>query len=70
MLIAIYENCVIKISLFDKNLVGSISDFNGLPNLQFLKLFYNTELTGPIPNFSNLPNLRELYLYNSKFKWS
>jgi len=55
------NNGVIEIYLVDNNLVGTIPDFSGLPNLQKLVLYENY-LTGSISNFSNLPNLQELYL--------
>ena len=45
----------------DNNLVGTIPNFKGLPNLQTLSLADN-HLTGAIPNFSGVPNLQELYL--------
>jgi Leucine-rich repeat (LRR) protein len=57
------NNGVVEINLngFNNNLVGSIPNFNDLPNLRVLDISF-TQLTGAIPDFSGLPNLQSLEL--------
>ena len=50
----------------DNNLVGTIPDFIGLPNLRTLFMSENFKLTGEIPNFSGLPSLQTLNLERNK----
>jgi len=52
---------LIKITLSNNQLTGTIPDFSALPNLQTLNLSFN-QLTGTIPDFSALPNLQILEL--------
>jgi len=52
---------VTKIVLDDNQLIGTISNFSALPNLQSLALNFN-QLTGIIPNFNALPKLQQLYI--------
>ena len=68
------NNGVVKINMLGKydfdsedylgnNLVGTIPNFSGLPNLQVLYLSKN-QMTGEIPNFRDFPNLQK-YVGNS-----